>query len=36
VSRSDTTIVYLCGTIELFIGLAFLAYAFWFAAERTA
>ena len=30
------TPVYLCGMIELFIGLALLAYAFWFAPERTA
>jgi hypothetical protein len=30
------TPVYLCGTIEVFIGLALLAYAFWLAPERTA
>jgi hypothetical protein len=28
--------VYLCGTIPLFIGMAMLAYAFWFAPERPA
>ncbi|HEY4380577.1 MAG TPA: DUF6249 domain-containing protein [Acidobacteriaceae bacterium] len=28
--------IYLCGMIELFIGLSLLAYAFWFAPERTA
>jgi hypothetical protein len=27
--------VYLCGTIPLLIGLAMLAYAFWFAPERS-
>jgi hypothetical protein len=30
------TPIYLCGVIELFIGFALLAYAFWFAPERTA
>jgi hypothetical protein len=30
------TPIYLCGTIELFIGLALLAYAFWLAPERAA
>ena len=30
------TPIYLCGTIELFIGFALLAYAFWLAPERTA
>jgi hypothetical protein len=30
------TPIYLCGTIELFIGMALLVYAFWLAPERTA
>jgi hypothetical protein len=30
------TPIYLCGVIELFIGFALLAYAFWLAPERTA
>jgi hypothetical protein len=30
------TPVYLCGTIEVFIGLSLLAYALWLAPERTA
>lgn len=28
--------IYLCGTIELFVGLALFAYAFWFAPEEGA
>jgi len=30
------TPIYLCGTIEVFIGLSLLVYAFWLAPERTA
>ena len=30
------TPIYLCGTIEVFVGLALLIYAFWLAPERTA
>ena len=30
------TPIYLCGTIEVFIGVALLVYAFWLAPERTA